>query len=206
MTTRLELPCPEAGRSFVVRLPTSKQYWEYFDETRARPDDAAINFLIRIAEEPVAYAEVLRALPGLPDAHSVAVEEHLGANTMKHERLRRSTTPEEFGAFGLDEPAVVAARASHPLDYDLGMVRAVFLDASIAPKSFIVRRPSQATFQSLQQPKGDAVIAGVLDCAVFPPREALATLLEELPAIAVGLRKAILTTGGAFAEVKAKKL
>ena len=203
---RLELVCPEADRSFFVRTPTTKEYWEFYDECRARPEDADGNLVRRMSEDPQVHGEVLADLPGLADVHSRAIQAHMGGCDMQHAALRPSATPEEWRAYHLVDQVVAAARAEHPRAYDLRMARATFREESgLRPRGFILRRPAPATYKSLLKPSSDAVLGAALDCAVYPGPAEMAALLEELPALAVAFTVVILAAGGAFAEVRAKK-
>lgn len=203
---RLELVCPEAERSFFVRTPTAKEYWEFYDECRKRPDDANENFIRRMAEDPQKHGELLADLPGLAELHSQAIQAYVGGCSMRHAPLRATTPAEEWRECGLVDEIVQGALAAHPRPYDLRMARAVFRDETgLAPRGFILRRPPAATYKALQQPTSDAVIGAALDCAVFPGPEEMSKLLEELPALGVAFTVVILAAGGAFAEVRAKK-
>ena len=53
---RLELVCPEADRSFFVRTPTTKEYWEFYDECRARPEDADGNL---VSSTPIESVQII---------------------------------------------------------------------------------------------------------------------------------------------------
>lgn len=208
---RYEIPVPEAGRTFVFRRPTNAEYAEYYEQTRQRPRDARRNLLLRVLDQPgdaQALVELLDRVPGYDGPLANALEEVLGAGRV----IREPLTTEALRASKLPagDVAVIEELATKARPGDLVLVRVERIepDEGEGPIfSCVLGRPSGMVYRGLREkPTADAVTSAALSCLRWPSVEVARQLFAELPAVPLSFLPLMFELGGAFLEVRAKKL